>query len=628
MKHQTKKIIQKNKIKPQKKTTLLERFIFPVSVFLFAFLLYGNTIRHDFALDDDMVTRTNTYVQKGFDGIPTLFSKASLYGFNQLNSGAYRPVSMLSLAVETGFFGSKPGVYHFFNILYYALACMVLYFLLRILFQSYAAWIPFVITLLFTAHPIHTEAVANIKSRDEVLNLLLLLLTMLKVMQFTDTNKKRHLITAVIFYFLALLTKEQAITFLAIIPLTLYFFRNRSIRTILITSSPFFLAAGVYLLMRWGILDTVTFDEKMTIVNNTIAGAANMQERLATAILILGRYLLLLLFPQPLSWDYSFNQIPVVSFTDPWTIVSLTFYLALFIFSMIRLKTKDIFSYAFLFFIITLSVVSNIFILIGSTLGERFLLTPSIVFCISLFFIIQRLTLTELSDPFLKTRPVFMAILMAILVLYSYKTISRNEDWKNNLTLFAQGVVAAPNSARAHASYAFTCKMAALEAPDAATKKNYFNLARQHFNRSLEIYPGYTYTLYNLAVMEYEMGNQDAAKTLYLKLIQEEPHNMNALNNISAIYIAKEEYDNALKYLLQTLEITPQKVTLIANVGAIYQRLGKYDEAIKYDEMALHLDPGNEQVLNNIKSIYNRLGNTEKVKQYTTAKNNFIQKPK
>ena len=620
------KIIQKSRKKIPQKPDYLERFVFPVSLFLFAFLLYGNTINHDFALDDDIVTRKNIYVQKGFEGIPMLFSKGFLYGFNQRNDQSYRPISLLSLAVEKQMFGGTPGVHHFFNIFFYALGCIALYFLFRSLFKQYSAWIPFVITLLFTAHPIHTEAVANIKSRDEVLNMLLLVLTLLKVVQFTDSNKRGHLITAVVFYFLALLTKEQAIAFLAIIPLTLYFFRNIAFKKIVTTSIPFFLVAGLYMFMRWGILDNVTFDEKMTVVNNTLAGAANMQERVATAILILGRYLLLLIFPYPLSWDYSFNQIPVVPFTSLWALASLALYTALFIYAVIRLRSKDVFSYAILFFFITMMVVSNIFILIGSTLGERFLLTPSIVFCVSLVFILQRLTRAGLSNPMDKTNRVFMGILLAIMMLYSFKTISRNMDWKNNLTLFAQGVVSSPNSARAHASYAFTCKTAALEAPDAGTKVKYLELARHHFNRSLEIYPGYGYTLYNLAVMEYELGNKDTAKALYIRALKEDPRDLNVLNNLSVIYIQKEEYDNALRYLLQTLAITPTNVALVGNIGAIYQRIGKFEDAIKYDEMALQMSPGHEQAINNLIEIYSRLGNAEKVKQYVAAKTNFAKK--
>ncbi|MEI7725578.1 MAG: tetratricopeptide repeat protein [bacterium] len=611
-----------------RRTNPLELFVFPSLLFLFAFILYGNTINHDFALDDDIVTRKNIFVQEGFAGIPMIFSKGFLYGFNQRNDQSYRPISLLSLAVETGFFGSKPGVHHFLNILYYALACVVLFLLLKKLFLNYSAWLPFAVTLLFVSHPIHTEAVANIKSRDEVLNLLLLLATLLKLFQFTDTGKKHYLIISAAFYFLALLTKEQAITFLAIIPLTLFFFRKIPVGKILITCIPFFIVAGIYMVMRWAILDSVTFDEKMTVVNNTLAGAANMQERLATAMLILGKYMLLLLFPHPLSWDYSVNQIPVVTFFNPWVIGSLLLYTTLFIFSIIKVKAKNIFSYSFLFFILSMSVVSNIFILIGSTLGERFLLTPSVVFCISLIFIILRMTRTDLSSHLAKPGPVFQGAIISILVLYSYKTISRNMDWENNLTLFSQGVVSSPNSARAHASYAFSCKSAALEASDMETKVKYLNLARVHFNRSLEINPTYSYTLYNLGVMEYETGNKDAAKALYVKALKEEPRDLNVLNNLSVICIEKKQYDEALTYLLQTRAITPGNSTLLGNIGAVYQRKGKFEEAIQYDEMVLQIDPGNGQVLGNLIEIYSMLGNTEKANYYIKAKDNLNLKPR
>ncbi len=599
---------------------LIERYLFPGIIFVFAFILYSNTLNYFYALDDDMVSRNNVFVQEGFKGILKIFSKGFLYGFNGANDQSYRPLSLLSFAIEVGLWGENPKVHHFFNVFYYGIDCILLFFLLKRIFRKQSAILPLIITLLFVAHPIHTEDVANFKSRDEVLVLGFLLGALIKVFNYQDNRKVSHLVSSVLLFFMALLTKEQAITFIVIIPLFLFFFSNVSVKRLILIVVPFAVATGIYMAMRGAILDNITFSGKMTILNNGLAAATNSSDQLATAILILGKYLLLLIFPHPLSWDYSYPQIPIVKFTNPWVILTILIYAALSVYAILRLIAKDIFSFSFIFFIITISVVSNIFILIGSTLGERFLLTPSIAFCISIVFLLGKITKVNFSTITFRKAIPFLTLISVLLILYSLKTIIRNGDWKNNLTLFEAGVKASPNSSRAHASLAFEYQQAAQSSPDQYTKQLYIEKAHKAFTKSLEIYPENSYASYNLGVLEYEEGNLSEAEKLYQKTLNVDPVDINALTNLSVILFQRGEYDQALKYFCKMDSLRPNNPDIKVSIGAVYQRKGNYEKAIAYDEQAISLNSNNINLYNNLIAIYMHLGNQEKVKWYTEQK--------
>lgn len=251
---------------------------------------------------------------------------------------------------------------------------------------------------------------------------------------------------------------------------------------------------------------------------------------------------------------------------------------------------------------------------------ERFLLTPSFAFCIAICFLLLKITKTDLPAGKPPRITAFSGAVVILLLLYSVKTITRNHDWKNNLTLFESGILSSPNSTRAHASLAYEYKLEAQASADPALKGSYLEKALKEFNTSLEIMPENTYASYNMGVMEYELGHLEEAKKLYLKTIRYDPKDLNALNNLTAICVQREEYDDALKYYFMTLDLKPGDADVVGNIGAIYQRQGNFAKAIEFDEKALALNPANINVYNNLIGIYDARGDTAKVRYYYEMK--------
>lgn len=603
--------------KPQNFSAQKHQRLFSVLVFAFAFLLYANTLNHGYVLDDDVVYLKNSLVQKGIAGIPDIFSHSFIYGFTGHNDQSYRPMVQVVYAIEKSLFDNDPHAQHFVNVLLFALSCLLLHRLLIRLFSGLnlnAPWLPASGALLFAAHPIHTEAVANIKGLDDILNFLFLALSLLFAFIHIERRQKLFFVLSIVFFFLSLLCKEMAVTFLAVIPLTIFFFTNRSVKKVILGAIPYFGAFVIYFLIRKAVLDVVTFEEKMKVVNNALAAATTEGDRIATALLILGKYIQLLFFPHPLSWDYSYNQIPIVSFSDIKTIITLAVFAALGFFALrgVAGRWKDpeygrqyagsvVLSYSILFFFLTMSVVSNVFIMIGATLGERFLFVPSMAFCMALAFFVYR-----------QGKNIFLCSMGIILILFSIKTVDRNRDWKNNFALFEAGAAASPNSSRAVSALGSAYRDSAEKQRNPKIRMELFQKAIPYYQRAIEILPENTEALYNAGVTYYGVGDRENALKMYVQALKVSPDYTNAANNAGVIYFERGEYENAKKYFEQALQYQPNNSDALGNIGAINHNQKNYEEAIKYYNRALAVNPMNQNVRENLEKAKNSLAESSR----------------
>ena len=131
-----------------------------------ALALYANTLQHGWALDDYPTIYGNRLTMSGLRGIPTMLHTGYWYGLDGMNDWLYRPLSLVMFAVEWQVSRGSPAMGHYVNVALYALTACALYRFLRELFDTYHVAVPLAITVLWIAHPLHTEVVANIKNRE------------------------------------------------------------------------------------------------------------------------------------------------------------------------------------------------------------------------------------------------------------------------------------------------------------------------------------------------------------------------------------------------------------------------------------------------------------------------------
>ncbi len=425
-----------------------------IIIIVFGFILYGNSLFNNYALDDAIVITQNEFTKKGISGISDILTHDGFTGFFGKNKqlvagGRYRPLSLVTFALEYQFFGLNPFISHLINIILYILTAYLLFLILAHFFpdslsENKLLNIPFIVALLFLAHPIHTEAVANIKGRDEIMTLLGALYALYLSFKYIDTNKKTYLTSIIIVFFFALMSKENAITFVAIIPLSIYYFTKTELKKNLIVMSAIVFATIVYMLIRTSVIGSTYSAESTELMNNPYINSSFM-ERMATNFYTMGLYIKLLIFPHPLSFDYYPKQIPIIGFTDFRAIISLLFYLFMGVVAILGFKKKTIVSYGIWFYILSFSVVSNIIFNVGTFMNERFMYISSIGFLIIVTYYLFKI----LSQKNIK---ILYSVLFVVFLGFTAKTIDRNNAWKNDYVLFTTDVLTSTNSAKSNTS--------------------------------------------------------------------------------------------------------------------------------------------------------------------------------
>ncbi len=563
----------------------------------FAFLLYANTLSHDYTVDDGTVISNNSITKKGISAIPEIFSSSYRAGFWQRSEGLYRPLSVAMFAVEWELAPENPAPGHWINVILYALTAFLLLITLASVFKEFSLLIPFFATLIFVAHPIHTEVVANIKSRDEILCLLFSVFTLFLLHKWVSRRNSMLLALSAISFFLAYLSKENAITVLVIIPIFLWFFSDLTIRSNLAVSSLFAGVTAIYLFIRLQVLGELTGSAEMQLINNSILGAQNFADQLASALAVMGKYIYLLFIPHPLAFDYSYNQIPVVSFGSAKAIISALVcgFLAWRAFSGI--PKKDPASFGLLFFFGTISLVANILFLIESTMAERFLYMPSLGFAIAIsffivkFFKVHRVAHGKSLLTYIKEKQVLSAIFLVVLVLFSFKTISRNSDWKNNLTLLAIDVKTSPNSARIRYAYGSALLIEkALKEKDQGLKNGYLDKSIVELERGVSILPNYAEAWNHLGIAYKEKNNIPAAIASFEKA-RSFKNFKDADFYISSglAYGLGKQYDKAIADFTTAIGIDPANGEAFNNKGLYFTESGRIDSALIYFDKAILL---------------------------------------
>ena len=593
---------------------------------LIAVALLANvaTLRYDYTLDDPYFTKDNPLVREGVASIPQFFTHAAYYGVFKNHDASYRPLMLISFAVEKTLFDFNPVVSHLINLILLALQIFCLYKLLRRVFNNYSAFIPFFIMLLFELHPIHTEVVASVKSRDELLALLFTAVSMLYSFKYIDSDKIVSLVLSAVFFFLALLSKESSITFVAILPLTVYFFRDVKMAKIVKATAPYVIMAGIYMLMRAAFIESDGEKVRIMVNNNALMAATNYGDKLATALFIQFKYLILLVFPHPLSYDYSFNQIPIISFSNPKALLSVLVILALLGYALINLKRKDVFTYSILFYFAGAAITANILVDIGATMAERFMYTASLGYCIALVFLVVKLLKSDKVNLSYATAPRVFMVLIAVSVLYAVKTVARNEVWKNNLDLYKSGMETAPDSWRAHylLGVEYVRLLNAEKEPNA--KKELMMNAVEHLNASNAIL--LTSDAWLMKGYAFEFGGRDdSAVASYRTTLLYDSLSRQAANNMGSILLRHNALPEAIQVLGKLVARDTTFNDAICNLAAAYGNSGNFKESEKYYMMAMRKNPNQPpNVLMSISNIYRFMGDSANAQHYRALLNNAL----
>jgi Flp pilus assembly protein TadD len=615
-----------------------------VGILLFAlgFLLYANTLSHDYALDDAIVIYDNEFTQQGLSGVDDLLRYDTFRGFFKVegkdklvSGGRYRPWTPILFALQVQFFGLNPMVGHFFNAFFYGLTGLLIYVLLlqllRVRFaRGFTHWVALFTALIFLTHPLHTEVVANIKGADEMWALLGGLGALWASLKAVDEEKPLWHLAAAVFFFIGLLSKENAITLVVLVPLAYWFFRQTSLLKIAGSTLPFVVVAGIFLVLRTSVLGFSLGEPSGELMNNPFLKLVGNQyvplsadEKFATILFTLGKYLQLMVFPHPLTHDYYPRHIEIMRFADWQVLLSGLAYVGLVVVAVIGLVRRTVVGFGVIFFLVTLSIVSNLVFPIGTNMSERFMYLPSLGLILALtafLFSLDAGKQAATQGTALEQLRLVTIALVLVAVIFSVRTMYRNLSWKDNYTLFTTDVETAPNSAKLRNSTGGEMIAHAIKVEDALLRERELREAVGHLKEAIRIHPYYKNAYLLLGNAHNYLQEYEAAIGFYERALELDPNYPDAKNNLGLTYrdagkFFGEQQGNLAKaesYLLQAYTMRPDDYEVVRLLGVAYGMQQKHGDAIQFFERGTQLKPNDADAWFNLAIAHYNAGNAEK----------------
>ena len=592
----------------ERKSKLRNRW-FILIIILFTFVLYTNTIDNWYNLDDSYITMVpyketveNKVIAKGIESIPEIFT--SFYVSEGGMNYGYRPLVKLSFALEYEIFGQisqLPYIGHFINVLLYLIGILILFRVLKKLLKDYSPWLPFIITLLYMAHPMHTEVVASLKNRDEILNLIFSLLALSQFISWARIGKVKYAVFGTLLFFLAILSKSTALAFLLFIPLALYFFTDIKTKKLLYFSGVIVVLAIAMAAIPLLVLDTsrvFRFSENPLIEEGFFT-------RFSTGMYVLLLYLKKLIYPYPMLFYYGYNTIAVKSFANVWVIFSVLLHLGMLWYAIRKFREKHILSFAILAYFVTIGMFTNIVMPVPGIIADRFLWFPSLPFAIALGYGLFRLFRAKIKEPQQVRRRLIgiMSAVILILVPYTALTIDRNDDWRTDYELYLHDIQYLENSVKANDMLAATI-IRQINILIASEKVNVVDLqmpqierAAKHFKKALEIYPEHYSSYYNLGFIYTEyMKDYEKAVNMFQNALTYCPSDSLRQCVLSNYYLGKtyerlDRHDSAFYYFEQSHMLNPNDIRPMASAVDLYYELGNIEKGVELNELMKRYHP-------------------------------------
>ncbi|MBI3271185.1 MAG: tetratricopeptide repeat protein [Planctomycetes bacterium] len=437
---------------------LLRRLPAAALVALAALLAYANTLPNDFVYDDVAAVATNPLVLDP-GALPRLW--VTRYPHDGVRPSSYRPFAMTTFWLDRRVWGAEPMGFHFTNLLLHATASVLAFLLYgRVAGPGPAALVG---GLLFAVHPIHTEAVAPVIGRLELLSTTGALASILLFFRAVSSRRTLPLLAGSAACLAAgLLSKESCVTapFLACAA-TLAAASPASpdgragdpppLRRVLLLSLPLWAVLAVYVAGRAAILGTVTL-ANLAFTDSGIGTAG----RYVIALRVLADYARLLVAPAGLRAIYPdthFARLAATSAGDPATILSALLVVGLVALAVLGLRKRSTVSFGVGWFLLGLLPMSNLLFEIGIWKAERLLYWPSVGACLALGACAGMLAksattpgTTAGSAPRVGVARVLWRLAVpAILVAFLFLTVLRNRDWRNSLSFAADRVEKDPD---------------------------------------------------------------------------------------------------------------------------------------------------------------------------------------
>jgi len=512
------------------------------------------------------------------------------YRYTNPNDGLYRPLTTFTYLLNYAVFGNgtRPAGYHWVNLAIHVINISLVYALgILILGETSPAW---ALAALWGLHPVLTESVTNIVGRADLLAAFGVLAGLLCHVMAASAGGRRKfawLAGVAVAQGVGLFSKESAV----VLPAVMLLYDLTCVdRARWRARAPAYVALALPVAAFFLLRMRVHPHMAIGFAENPLINAGFWTARM-TAVHVIGKLVGLFLWPARLSADYSYNAVPLFDWSLTWEDAEALLALAVCVGGAVLAwllvrggRVGKPMLFFLIFFFVTASPTSNLIVLIGSIMAERFLYLPSVglagLLVAGVVALGRRLPLRRPAD----ARVAWASLGIACLALAA-RTYARNSDWKDEVSLWTSATEVCPNSGKAHYNLGQALQHIPGRLDDAIAE----------YRTALRIDPSDAESHTNLgnalaatparlpeAIAEYQAA-------LRVNPGRAEPHN--DLGN--ALAAVPDRLPEAIAEYQAALRIQPQNAEMRYNLANALTRIpGRVSEAIAEYQAALRIDPG------------------------------------
>jgi tetratricopeptide (TPR) repeat protein len=564
-------------------------------IFLVALAVYAGTIGHGFVFDDDIAVVRNSHI-RSLSSVPEIFASTEWAG-GGLQNRLYRPLTVTTYALNYRLSGLSPWSYHLVNVVLHGMVSVLVFGLaLRWRLSTITAALA---ALIFAVHPIHTEAVASIVGRRDLLAALFML-TMILAHSRASRRGGFELLVPILAYVCAMLSKEVGAVGIGLVLLHDYLLVQRQPtgrrvdRRTLILYGSYAVLLLAFLAVRYVVVGGVGVGAVSPFDNPAAQTSTGM--RWLTAFAVIGKGVTLQVAPFRLSPDYSYDAIPLVEgFADLRFIASLIALAATSAFAVQKRRSRPLYLLALGWYGLCLLPASNILFPVGTIFGERLLYIPSVAVCV-----VAAVAVGAVS----RRGPAWTLPALAAVVLVSLaaRSIRYASVWSDDLSLFSEAARTAPRSTKVQLNLgAALLRDGRVEAALSAAQRavtiapdNYKALvlvgesnrelgrrveSERALRQALSIKPEYADALYGLGKLQRDQSRLDEAGELWRRVLELDPGHAGALSDLGTLHFVRRDLRRAREYSERAVEANPSQANAWYNLGLLYELQGDAERA-------------------------------------------------
>ncbi|MCB0507622.1 MAG: hypothetical protein KDD21_04900 [Bacteroidetes bacterium] len=538
-------------------------------------LLYAKTFSYDYALDDYFINTDLPQRSQGIEGLLHIFK-------TPFNKSDYRPFLILSYAIENYVVGEPSApISHIVNVVLYYLLCVSIYaFMCALPLEKNKKLIALIVTILFLVHPIHTNVICNLKSRDNILSMLFGILSCIPILMIQNQNKSNIIVGYLLSSFLfvcAILSKYDAVGFMFFIPFLLIFFYGKSkikhaifIFILLHILQTFFHSTLPDILIpkptNEQIISYVSYTE------NPFFNTTFLLDKIAATAVTFYYYLKFLAVPYGYWYYFGFNQVELFPFFSWQAIACLLLGCTILGIIIYYFKRNKLLAFGFISLLIFLLYCLNFIVPVAGIIADRYAFIGSLGFCICVVAILFGVFNDNMNR--------VLQVSFAIVVIWSIFSYQRAEVWKDSITLVENDAPQLEQSYEGQRIAAMTYK----EKYDATINADYLNKALYHIQKANAIYPENSVCHIFEGIIYYKSGKIQKALHQYQLAQQNDTTLTDATELIGDLYYEQNQKDSALYLYNKIWEKDNSNNAIVNKISTlIYETKGE-DSVLQYNK--------------------------------------------